>query len=114
VRLVEVFFHGVDIKCVGVVDTYIYIYIYQLRNMSCVGTHWGQLNKFSNMFSGAEILKVFFRGTFRLGIQYYVRSRSRTLWLARVKYWDHSTQLFTHDELTGEFSDLSLYSILIN
>ena len=28
VRWVEVFFHGVDIKCVGVVDTYIYIRIH--------------------------------------------------------------------------------------
>ena len=40
-RLVDVFLHGVDIKCVGVVDTYIYIYIYisAQEYISCVGTH---------------------------------------------------------------------------
>ena len=67
---------------------------------------------FSNIFPEAGILKVFFRGTFKLGVQHYVHSRSLTLRLARVKYWGHSTQLFAYDELTkltGEFSDLSLY-----
>ena len=67
---------------------------------------------FSNIFPEAGILKVFFRGTFRLGVLHYVHSRSLTLRLARVKYWGHSTQLFAYDELTkltGEFSDLSLY-----
>ena len=68
---------------------------------------------FSNIFPEAGILKVFFRGTFRLGVQHYVHSRSLTLRLARVKYWGQSTQLFAYDELTkltGEFSDLSLYT----